>query len=102
MKVKLHLPVEEYGFIEAELHVESDEEAIEAYNALKRLKIAPTEGLSPKDWNRALDEYLGQNKMSVELYEGMSERQRLLINEIKKSFKRLAPEKELRVRPELE
>ena len=102
MKVTYHIPTEQYGFIE----VEKDDsrkpiEEIESYEAVKALVVPstpPPEGLDQKEWNQALDGYLTLNTMPSEVYERMSDKQRGLIQEIKKSIKRLSPEKELRIR----
>lgn len=98
MKIKLHIPTEEYGFVEIEQEVSSIAEALVSYNASKRLKTAPTEGLGDVEWRKVLDGYLTINTMPSEAYERMDDFQRGVVQEIKKSFKRLSPEKELRVR----
>lgn len=98
MKIKLHIPTEEYGFVEIEQEVGSVAEALVSYDTAKRLKNAPESGLDHKDWIKALDGYLTINTLPSEEYEKMSDFQRAVIQEIKKSIKRLAPEKELRVR----
>jgi len=42
-----------------------------------------------KDWNRLLDKYLETGKMLSEEYEQVNDIQRAIIQELKKSFKRL-------------
>lgn len=42
-----------------------------------------------KDWNRCFDRYLQENTMSSDEYEQLNEVQQLVIQECKKSFKRL-------------
>lgn len=41
--------------------------------------------LSDKEWRDALDDYLYENKISSDTYFAMNERQKDIINEIKKS-----------------
>lgn len=45
--------------------------------------------LTTKEWNTALDRYLTSNDVDVEIHERMSFWQKGLIQEIKKSIKRL-------------
>jgi len=42
-----------------------------------------------KEWNQLLDKYLTTGKMLSEEYEQLNEMQRVIIQELKKSFKRL-------------
>lgn len=101
MKAKLRIALKDYEFIEVDTEVASIAEALVLYNASQKLKIAPTEGLDDKEWRKALDGYLTLNTLPSEVYERMNDFQRGVVQEIKKSIKRLAPEKEDRVRPEL-
>lgn len=41
------------------------------------------------EWNKLLDRYLVENTMSSEEYESLDENQQMVIQELKKSFKRL-------------
>ena len=106
MKAKLHIPIEEIGgknismwsFIDLDVEVGSIAEALTLYNSSQRLKTAPESGLDDKEWRKALDGYLTLNTLPSEVYERMNDSQRGVIQEIKKSIKRLSPEKELRQR----
>lgn len=42
-----------------------------------------------KEWNRVLDRYLQECKMSVEDYENLNDIQIAIIQELKKAFKRI-------------
>ena len=46
------------------------------------------EGLLEKEWRNTLDQYLQENKMSSEMWDKMNNEEKVIINEIKKSFKR--------------
>lgn len=48
------------------------------------------EGLSPKDWNAFLDRYLETGTGDINIYYEMNEYQQSVIQEIKKSLKRLS------------
>lgn len=41
------------------------------------------------DWNKVIDNYIVTNQMSSEDYESLSPEQMLIIQELKKAFKRL-------------
>lgn len=91
MKYKLHLPTGDFAFIEQEVEVDSPTEAVDAFKAL--LKAYKGEsggaGLTPKDWNTALDSYINGNPMAPDTYYSMSPEQQKIIQELKKCFKRL-------------
>lgn len=90
MKATLRLPTDvQYGFLEIELEVETVASAVDSYNqALEALK--PTVGLDDATWRKTLDEYLNTGSIvdGTELWARMSEKQRYVINEVKKSSKR--------------
>lgn len=46
------------------------------------------ERLEKKEWNDILDHYLAEQNMTADEYEYLDNNQRIIINEIKKSFKR--------------
>lgn len=48
------------------------------------------QGLSHLYWNKTLDSYMENQTLSCEDYEGMSRDQKLVIQELKKHFKRVA------------
>lgn len=45
--------------------------------------------MEQKEWNRLLDRYLTENVMSSDEWERLDDMQKIIINEIKKSLKRL-------------
>lgn len=45
--------------------------------------------MNRKDWNKTLDKYLNENHLHPEEYEALNEIQQAIIQEIKKSIKRL-------------
>ena len=47
------------------------------------------EGLEDKEWREVLDMYLVTQKMRCDAYEGMSNEQRNIIQELKRAFKRI-------------
>lgn len=50
-----------------------------------------------KEWNKVLDKYLSTNKLHVEEYLALNEIQTAIIQELKKSFKRLKyPDREIK------
>ena len=85
MKYKIHLPTENFGFIEAE--TEDRDDALLEYQTLKRLYSDQT-GLDDKTWRAVLDRYLRDGDMEADLYEEMNLHQKGIIQEIKKSIKR--------------
>ncbi len=94
MKTRIHLSVGEYEFVEIEEEVESVEEANELYNASKTLKMASTEGLDHKEWRSALDRYLTDGTGETDVYLRMSDSQKGVFQELKKSFKRIKAKEE--------
>ena len=87
MKYKIHLPTEQYGFIEAE--TEDRDEAMTEYRRIKKiLNGKQSVGLDDKTWRSVLDRYLKDGKMEADKYSEMNTDQVLVIQEIKKSIKR--------------
>lgn len=86
MKYLAHVPVEQYGFISAE--GDNLEEVLNEYSQIKRLVVG--EGISEKEWTTLLDEYLTTGKVTNggDVWEHMSDFQRAVCQEIKKSLKR--------------
>ena len=86
-KAELTIPTEQFGNIRPIVEGTVDE-IIEAYwefsNAFK-----DKEGLNVKDWQKALDDYLNLGTMNSDMYDSMSLKQQGLIQEIKKSLKRI-------------
>lgn len=84
---QLRVPQQEpYSFIEFQF-AGTAEEAIGEYHRLTR--VAESTGLPPKEWNAWLDSYLAGKAGDPDEWEQMSVNQKLLVNEIKKSRKRL-------------
>lgn len=105
MKIKLHIPTEQYGFVEIEAESNPKieqviQDSIELYNLARSPKLPSNEsyggevGLDPKAWRMALDEFLetGELKDGTNLYEKMSHEQKVVMQEIKKAFKRINKE----------
>lgn len=86
MKYLAHVPTEQYGFISVEVEG-SPEEAVEAYKALQGA-WQPGPGLSDSQFNAWLDSYLAGKPGTVDEWSQMSDKQKVVINEIKKSRKR--------------
>ena len=89
MKYILRIPMaDQYSY--TELICDTKEEYDEAkmdYSTYKSLST--TNGLSEKEWRDTLDRYLQENKMSSEVWDKMNNEEKIIINEIKKSVKRL-------------
>lgn len=84
--MKLHIPTEQYGFIEVE--VETIEEAVDMNLAVKNA-FKPKVGLSQKEFNKALDRYLTDGTGDTETYLAMNNDQKRVIQEVKKAYKRI-------------
>lgn len=84
--IKIHVPVEEYGFVEAD--AETADEARTLYSEVKEM-FKHGEGLGHKEWITALDSYLNDGIISADNYADMSKAQQYVIQELKKSFKRV-------------
>ena len=97
MKVIYRIPAKEpYGYIEIEDDVDEgffDPEKMKAqYDVFKETfnsKEEGGEGLPPKEWNAWLDTYLTTSTGNADLYAQMSPAQQAVIQEVKKSLKRL-------------
>lgn len=100
MKYKVHIAVGQYEFVEVDY--DSPEEARQGYEEVKKAFSEPQNipSLATKDWQRVLDAYLVENRVEEEDYTRMSDKQRLLINEIKKSLNRVAAKGEQGTRAE--
>lgn len=88
MKYKLHVPVEQFGFVEAELESETLDEAKLVYDAIKR-EWDGAEGLSEKEMNAFVDGMLVGEPNHIEQWERMSPIQKFCAQIIKRSLKRL-------------
>ena len=88
MKYTLHIPVEQYGFIQVD-DIETREQAVAEYKMVNA--DFQNQGLPEEDWRAILDDLLEDQSISGDpgSMELMSPAQRYVVNEIKKSFKRL-------------
>lgn len=89
MKYLAHVPTEQYGFISVEIEG-THEEAVLAYQEIARV-FKNGVGLPPKDFNQFFDAYLSTGsppENGLELWEQMSDTQRICINEYKKHLAR--------------
>lgn len=88
MKYTAHVPVEQYGFIEVELDGTAEDIAYEYQKVAKAFKGGA--GIDSSKFNEVLDEYLSTGKVQNggDVWEDMSELQRAIFQEIKKSIKR--------------
>jgi len=86
-KAKIRIPKDQFAFIELDVEAELDEIQI-LYDKLSQQSL----GLEDKEWRPTLDRYLTEGKMESDVYERMSLRQQGVIQEIKKSYKRINKE----------
>ncbi len=92
MKYTLHIPVEQYGFVEAEYEGMSTDpdEARDFYETIKAtFKVG--EGISDKEFNAVVDAMMrGESiKNGTEIWPRMSESQQNVCQNIKRSMKRI-------------
>jgi hypothetical protein len=86
MVVKLHIPVEQYGFAEFDIEVESYDDIIVEYHSFKS-KLEEG-GLNSHDWAKLRDTYLQTGEIDQEKWEQASKLQKYVINEIKKGIRK--------------
>lgn len=86
MKHTFHIATGQYEFLEQEFEG-TTEEAVEAYKELQGAWKGG-EGLPQKEWNEWLDSYLAGKPGSIDDWNQMSDFQKQVVNEIKKSRKR--------------
>ena len=93
MTTTIRLPLGQFEFIEQSFDEEmTPEAAVEAFRSLKRAYSPEAgDGLTPKDMNAALDEYLstGNLKSGTELYAKMNLEQQTVFQAVKRSLARL-------------
>lgn len=100
MKYTIHVPVEQYGFVEVENdNFSTPEEIEEAYRETKEAFSEKSgSGLPKKEFDQFLDNYLMEARTSLSDYEKMDEAQISIIQTIKRSkarIKRLMADQEL-------
>ena len=83
-KAKIRIPKDQFAFIELDVEEELDEINL-LYDKMSQQEL----GLEDKEWRPTLDRYLNEGIMDSDVYERMSLKQKGLIQEIKKSFKRV-------------
>lgn len=91
---QIRIPTQQYGYVE--VTVEGTPDFIHEANAEFTQIFAVKEGLSTKEFNGALDEYLQTNsfKTPEDTFFKMNPEQQKIIQEIKKSVKRLTAKDE--------
>lgn len=97
MKITLHVPIEQFGFVGAEMETidnkiqGGDADAIrENYDAIATaFKPQPINTLPEKDWRNFLEKLLLGEPNHIDMYEQCSPEQKKTVNEIKKTLKRL-------------
>lgn len=88
MKVELHIPVEQYGFIALQAEDLSAEATAGIYREYSQA-FKPQAGLSVKEFNACVDRYLTDGTGETEKYMAMSPAQKETIQCIKRAYKRL-------------
>lgn len=95
MKITHQIRTGDFEYIMEELEVETHEQAVEAHQKLKSAfqtkDYVPLGGLDDKDWRIALDGYLTIGNLPSDVYERMNDTQKNIMQEIKKSMKRINP-----------
>ena len=88
MKTTLHIPTEEYGFVEIEVEADSIEGALAKYSEAAQAR-GGGEGLNVREWAEVRDNFLNNDgEIDLEIWERMSKLQRWFINEIKKVIRK--------------
>ena len=84
VKAKIRIPKDQYAFIELDV-----EDTVDNIQILYQTLIKADVGLPDKEWRDALDKYITTNSLESHEYEAMSVRQKDIIQEIKRSIKRI-------------
>lgn len=89
MKYTIHLPTEQYGFVEAEF--DGELEAVEPFyrELADQFKPKPTNSLPTKEFNGFLDRQLLGEGNHIDEYEKMSPQQKQVVQEVKKALARI-------------
>lgn len=88
MKTTIQIKTGEFEYIMQEFDG-TPEQAVDAFKALKA-SYSTGVGLEPKAWNAWLDRYLKDQTGDADLYAQMSPEQQNVIQNIKRSIKRIA------------
>lgn len=108
INAEIRIPTTQYGYVNINVGVTKSNDgintlmklhnqAIQAYqDSLKTPSVEPeiTTGLNVKDWQRVLDTYMVEGSIQEEDLSAMSDKQKGLINEIKKSINRIKSRQE--------
>lgn len=89
-KAQLRIPTEQYAYVEVEVEGTPDEiwEAYKQFMAMSK----PQTGISDKDFNTFLDNMLVKGEANhVEVFQAMSEKQKDVIQHLKRAIKRIKP-----------
>ncbi len=92
MKYIAHVPVEQYGFLGFEEFEGTAEEAWAKYLEIRETVKVQPQGLSVKEYQAILDDLVDDHSISGDpgdVDEKMSPQQKLVIQELKKSIKRI-------------
>ena len=99
VKAEIRLPTVQFGYINFFVEYEDDGMAekniIAQHNRIVKtyqnslVEAETPSGLNSKDWQRVLDTYLVNNSIQSEDLDAMSDKQKGLINEVKKSINRI-------------
>jgi len=81
MKAKLHIPTEEYGFVEVDVEVENIDEAIALYPRDKG-------GLNTPEWARVRDTFVNKGEINDEDFEKLNKAQKWFIMQLQTSIRR--------------
>lgn len=87
--IKIRIPTVQYGYVEFDFEGTPEEAQIFHDTQYKAFNSNNQDGLDDKTWRAVLDRYLTENTMEADMYEGMNEKQKSVIQEIKKAFARL-------------
>lgn len=87
MKASIIIPTVQYGNVTYEFEGEP-EEALIFSAKMNELAKNPRQGVPRKDFNKFLDDQLHGKGGDVNVFEAMSERQQLVIQEVKKAMAR--------------
>ena len=93
MKYKLHIPTEQYGFVEVEFEAFSEDFVEQTYRQVVNA-FKPKAGLSDKDYNSFIDRYLLGELVHTEEYAAMSTDQQKTVQIIKRSLARIKSKQE--------
>lgn len=92
IKISLHIPTEQYGFIAVECEGLTADETAALYKEYST-GFQPKAGISEKDYNTFIDRMLlGQEGNHIEQYVAMSDQQKYAVQVIKRGLKRIKPE----------